>query len=607
MKKTILLIAALITFAASTNAEPVSTEWAQKVAMHFWNSYRPTDVKPATTVTPLAFPELEHLHIFDINGEGFVIVSGDDRVTPVLAYSFSSTASEELNPETGYWLRGYEAQIAEMANSDMRQPESLLQEWIAPLLVATPEEPVASLLDIPAMMRTHWDQSNPYNLLCPFDSTRNARTVVGCVATAMAQIMRYWSYPAYGEGFHTYSYGDLGDISADFENTSYLWHIMPNVCDDFSSATAKTATATISFHCGVAVEMMYGTSGQGGSAAYSSCGTWASHCATSAFIDYFKYDPSLFHASRMSYSDTAWQRMLDTEMEAGRPVYYSGHDSTGGHAFVFDGADIQGRYHVNWGWGGSYDGFYTVDRLSPGGGGDGGNATYTFNQGQGAIFGIKPGMQEVFDTVDYYDSICNNSQYTYFRDYKLLVVNVAGHDTLLHHFDTVFNYHLSIINQKKMYINPNNGESVVMKMYCPATGYTFPQCSYHKDNCIFVGWCRNRDGNDNIYQPGETAYFNNTPTFYALWVDTSTAVGLDTPEGDGVPVWPSVTRQHVNISIADAETLDITVIDNCGRVLIQEKGVGGKAKISLERLPAGTYTVQILTKDTLYKSRIIKL
>lgn len=609
MKKNILLIAALLFFATNANAHPVTVEWAQKVAAHFWNSYRPTDTKPVATISALPFSDLAHLHIFDINGEGFVIVSGDDRVRPILAYSFENTFPEELNPEVGYWLRGYEAQLAKVAESDATQPESILQLWGRPILTPAPDEPIATLQNIPAMMKTHWDQGKPYNNLCPFDSVNHARTVVGCVATAMAQIMRYWSYPAYGLGSHTYNYSRFHDISADFENTSYLWHIMPNRCDDFTPESAVKATATISYHCGVAVDMMYGISAEGGSGAYSECGYWASRCATSAFVDVFKYDTTIHHLDRYGHTDEAWTALIDAELAAGRPMYYSGRDSTGGHAFVLDGSDLEGRYHFNWGWNGYGDGFYTVDNLAPGpNNGAGGNATYTFNLDQGAIFGIQPAFQEVFDTINYYDSICENTQYVHFRDYTLLVRNVANRDTLLHHFDTVFNYHLNVISKKRLYLNPNNGQEVVLKEYCPATGYTFPHCSFSKTNCMFVGWCRMRDGSDAIYQPGETAYFNNTPTFYALWVDTSANVAIEDPETlHGLTVWPTLTSEHINISFDDAESMTVNIIDNWGRVVIQKESVGRKAQISLERLPAGTYTVQIITKGTLYKSRIIKL
>lgn len=609
MKRTILLIAALFTFAAGAHSQTVNEETARLVATNFWNSYRSTDVKPATVLSTLSFSEIEHMHIFDINGEGFVIVSGDLRVQPILAYSFNSTFPEELNPELGYWLRGYEAQLSRWNTETPGVDAESNKQWQPLLTAAAPDEPVSTTLAVPALMTTRWNQSPYYNKFCPYDSVHGGHAVVGCVATAMAQIMRYWQYPAYGQGSHTYHYRYYGDISADFENTSYLWHIMPNICNEYSQEAEVDATATISFHCGVAVEMMYGTSAEGGSGAYSECGPWTSHCAVSAFVDYFKYDSSIQFAHRYGISDEAWTAILDNEVENGRPVYYHGSDSTGGHAFVLDGADTAGHYHFNWGWGGFGDGFYSINDLGPrdGGGLIGGNATYTFNLNQGIIYNIHPAYTEVFDTVDYLDSICDGTQYVQFRDYNLLVYNVKDRDTLLHHLDTVFRYHLKVIQKKKVYLNPNNGEMANMQPYCPATGFTFPPCTFTKANCMFTGWCRNRDGNDIIYQPGEMAWFNNNPTFYALWIDTTASVDIEAPEKERLSVWPTLASEYVNISVDDADAFTITVIDNWGRVVIQKESVGGKAKISLERLPAGTYTVQILTKGTLYKSRIIKL
>ena len=425
MKRIILLIAALFTFAAGAHSQTVNEETARLVATNFWNSYRSTDVKPATVLSTLSFSEIEHMHIFDINGEGFVIVSGDLRVQPILAYSFNSTFPEELNPELGYWLRGYEAQLSRWNTETPGVDAESNKQWQPLLTAAAPDEPVSTTLAVPALMTTRWNQSPYYNKFCPYDSVHGGHAVVGCVATAMAQIMRYWQYPAYGQGSHTYHYRYYGDISADFGNTSYLWHIMPNICNEYSLEAEVDATATISFHCGVAVEMMYGTSAEGGSGAYSECGPWTSHCAVSAFVDYFKYDSSIQFAHRYGISDEAWTAILDNEVENGRPVYYHGSDSTGGHAFVLDGADTAGHYHFNWGWGGFGDGFYSINDLGPrdGGGLIGGNATYTFNLNNSALIGIQPSVA-TGDTVAVVDmrfdstmgTVSGNGTYTPFVD-----------------------------------------------------------------------------------------------------------------------------------------------------------------------------------------------
>ena len=409
MKKNILLIATLITLAANAQTHHVDADKAQRVASNFWLWHNTTPTRSdAWDIKTITFEGFDQLHIFDFNGTGFVIVPADDRVRQVLAYSFENPFPAELNPELRYWLRNYNNQIAAIAKSDA----PCHKEWERPLVDPEPDSTV-DLTGVPALLTTKWNQSSPFNKFCPYDSSAHARAVVGCVATAMAQVMKYWNYPAYGEGNHTYVphawHGgyQYDTLSVDFENSTYLWEYMPDDLSRTAFSYQRDAVATISYHCGVAVEMMYGTSSQGGSAAYSNCGPWANACATDAFRTYFKYDTSLYYGKRDSINnDSIWCALIDEQLALRQPMYYDGQDDEGGHAFVLDGSDTAGRYHFNMGWGGAADGFYTIDNLATDTGGIGSNATLTFNQDQGAIFDIKPAYEETFDTVDYYDTIC---------------------------------------------------------------------------------------------------------------------------------------------------------------------------------------------------------
>lgn len=611
MKRTLLLTAALFAFAASLNATAVDQDAARRVATHFWNTYRPTELKSAGNVIEVSFPELSHLHIFSIDGTGFVIVSGDDRVTPVLGYSFHNLFPAELNPEVGYWLDGYEQQLAYVAKSDLVATEKVANQWKSLLSEeGVPDTPI-DLTDIPALLSTEWDQGDPYNRYCPFDSTRNNRTVVGCVATAMAQIMKYWDYPSFGEGSHSYVHRywldetSLGTISADFGSTTYLWQYMPNTLLSFSPEHQRKAVGILSFHCGVAVDMMYGTSAQGGSGAYSSCNDWISQCATNAFWQYFKYDTTLFYAERDDHSDSSWTALIDTQLAQRHPIYYDGSDhSGGGHAFVLDGSDLEGRYHFNWGWSGYGNGFYTIDNLAPGSGGAGSNSTHSYNEGQGAIFGIKPAFVETFDTVDYYDSICDNSQYVDFHEYHLRAVAM---DTLLRHLDTVFRYHLKIISKKRALLEPHcDGEDTKTITFCPATGFNFPEAPCTDGQRIFIGWCRSLTGDDVIYQPGEHVTFNANRTYHALWVSTN--VGIDSPESSELALWPNPTTGEITLAVP-AETGTIIVTDVLGRVVLRNDNpniMGGHVKISLSALANGIYNIQVKCSEGILKQRIIK-
>lgn len=613
MKKTVLFIAAVFTLATSAFAHPVTATMASHVAATFWAGHRPANLKATVTPKALSFPELDQLHIFDMEGMGFVIVPADDRVMPVLAYSFEDPFPSSLNPEIAYWLHGYNDQIAEAVKSDYPQRESLLQEWGQLFLsgVLTDDYGLDSnrttdITDIPAMLETRWDQGDPFNTYCPYDSIYGGRTVVGCVATAMAQIMKYWNYPSFGQDTHSYiprTNSNLPRQSVDFGRTTYLWQFMPKRLSSATSVDYQVdAVATLSYHCGVAVDMMYGTSAVGGSGAYSDCGYWATACATDGFVRYFKYDSTLYFANRSRFTDSAWTATINHNLALGQPMYYDGSDSTGGHAFVLDGSDTEGRYHFNWGWGGFGNGFYTIDNLAPGAGGAGGNATYTFNSGQGAIFGIRPGMVEVFDTVDYYDSICTNSQYRYFREYKLRAVAM---DTLLRHLDTIFNYHLRIIGQKQVFLNSNtpNDEPDVVR-YCPATGFTFPECTFDNNGAMFIGWCSKANGDDTIYSPGHTVFINTNKAYFALWLG---GVGIEEREDEALQARPTVTTDEVHFSLTGEYDVTITVIDTYGRVVKQQTVAGREARISLAGFPAGAYNIVITAPKTVYKTRIIKL
>ncbi len=606
MRKYILLAVVMVLFGNAMQATPVSQETARQVAVNFWNTYRPADVKPVATMENYSFPELQHLFVFANDDQGFVIVTADDRVRPVVGYSFDSPFPSRLHPELRYWLSGYEEQISNaVAVEGAADPR-----WGALLDGEVPGAPL-TLSNVPMLCQTRWDQGEPFNRLCPYDEYYNDRAVVGCVATAMAQIMKRWNHPSCGTGNHSYMHGSsdfdysYGVLSADFEHTTYMWQLMPNLIPMTTMEERAMAVATISYHCGVAVDMMYGTHATGGSGAYSECGWWATACAEHAFYEYFKYENTLQHRNRDGYSDSVWLSFIDEDLANGRPIYYSGSDATGGHAFVLDGSNLDTTYHFNWGWSGYGDGFYAMNNLAPGGGGAGGNATYTFNYGQGAIFGIVP-MEEQFDTVTVYDTICNDLESYVFYEYTLPVVSTTRE---LRHLDTIFNLHLTVVNTNEANFSSNTGGmgQVFTETYCYVDSLLLPECPYTRKKKYFFGWSRDNHGNAEIYQPGEKVGVRGNVTFYAIWKDSSTLAIRDVEEG--VSLWPNPTSGELTVSLDEGRVVQLSVFDAVGRAVLREdyqnllsKGV----KISLQGLPSGVYTLQIKTEKGLYNQRIIK-
>ncbi|MDP3928187.1 MAG: C10 family peptidase [Bacteroidota bacterium] len=327
-----------------------------------------------------------YFYVFNVTqGNGFVIVSADDQALPILGYSdevkFNAT---NIPNNVQKWLEAYKNEIRFIIENNLVQTEEMRQEWNA-LLSAKPAENLAKKATVNPLVQTKWNQAPYENALCPYDNVAAERTVSGCVATAMAQIMKYWNYPAKGTGNHSYNHSKYGTLSANFGSTTYNWSGMPNVLN-----SSNTAVATLMYHCGVGVEMQYDVAANGGSGAYViTSGSPITHCSEYALKTYFGYKSSLQGVKRSSYTQTQWIALMKSELDASRPILHDGFGTGGGHAFVCDGYDNNSFFHFNWGWGGSSDGYFSVNALNPGSLGAGGGAG-GFNSGQEIIIGVEP-------------------------------------------------------------------------------------------------------------------------------------------------------------------------------------------------------------------------
>jgi hypothetical protein len=377
MRKSLFVLALLLGM-GSAMAAPVNQQAALRVAENFWRSV----TSHQGHVEQIQEPAFEYMYIFHVNEtEGFVVVAADDCAYPILAYGTDDVAGE-MGPETRFWLGQYEREIEALASGVIRNDDAVLADYIArewnSLLAGTWAQP-KSVNMVPALLSTRWNQSPIYNYYCP------SSCPVGCVATAMAQVMKYWNHPVKGTGSHSY-YTTYGLLSANFDSTYYDWANMPNSLSSSSTMQEIHAVAELSYHIGVAVEMDYSTDGSGASLVGYGYGA----SGQSALKNYFGYKGSLWGAHKSSYSDAEWIGLLMDEIEAGRPVLYAGYDNSAGHAFVFDGYNSSSQFHVNWGWGGSYNGFYSMGALNPGGGGVGTNTSNTFNSSNQALIGVEP-------------------------------------------------------------------------------------------------------------------------------------------------------------------------------------------------------------------------
>ena len=367
-------------------------------------------------------------YIFNVDSShGFIVVSAEDNVAPVLAYSDESGFNiNNIAPDVSWWLNGYKEQIEEARAKKTHATEEIKSHWESLKTGTGSYMSYGSVKTVNPLEQTTWDQLPNYNAMCPYDVTANEFTVTGCVATGMAQILRFWSAPANGAGFHSYSDPKYGTQSADFGNTTYDWAGMP-----LSVTGANTAVATLMYHCGVSVEMTYGIAGTGGSSAYVvSSQSPVQACAEYALKTYFGY-PNVVGKVRTDYPNkTDWQNLLKTELDAGRPILYAGFGSGGGHCFDCDGYDANDFFHFNWGWSGQFDGFFNVDALNPGGTGTGGG-TGDFNSGQQCVIGIQGpnGGGGQSSTLDLYDFVTPSPSDIEYGQAFTVQTNIANYTT----------------------------------------------------------------------------------------------------------------------------------------------------------------------------------
>ena len=339
------------------------TQWqAQQQAYSFWGKQMPQKAKAKSRTATTASPS-DAYYVFNNDAGGFVIIAGDDAVTPVLGYtSTGSFDAENLPDGLKDLLKSYERQIAALGDNYVANRTATRAAFTGEKLLKTAE----------------WNQGNPFNKYTPNNY------VTGCVATAGAIVMKHHGYPAKGTGSHSYTWNGQ-TLTANFEHT-YDWASMPVKYDGTNDADFD-GVARLMADLGVAVEMNYAKDGSG---------SYIGDLVT-ALQKYYGYS-KLSHLMAIEDVDAeAWNSRLREEIDANRPVLYAASDPAGGgHAFVIDGYKDE-SFSVNWGWGGYCDGFYKIGALNPQSAGKPTGDKY--NVGQSAVFGMEPsdGTEKISD------------------------------------------------------------------------------------------------------------------------------------------------------------------------------------------------------------------
>ncbi len=377
MKK-IFTFLCLITIAFNSNANPVSPQTAGSVALHFYfQNFKSLPVEASLIYTEFARNGEPVYYVFNINSNaGFVIVSAEDVAHPILGYSNKGHyVVPTTNNNVAWWMNCRKQEIEAARIKGVSATSDINDEWNA-YLNNTVIKKHNSMSSVSPLLQSTWSQSPYYNDMCPGGS------VTGCVATCMAQIMRYWSYPAHGRGYSGYwelssdgFWSNFGYLAANYDTSNYAWSAMP-----YNLTGPNAEVAKLMYDCGVSVCMNYSP---GESGAWVIKGDYPV-CSENSYVKYFGYAKTVKGVYKSNYTLANWITLIENELNNNRPVQYVGNDSANnaGHTWVCDGYDINNNFDMNWGWGGSSNGYFAPNAVIIGG--------YNFDWWDEAVIGIKP-------------------------------------------------------------------------------------------------------------------------------------------------------------------------------------------------------------------------
>ena len=384
MKKFLVFSLMALALSGILQAKPIDVERAKALGVKFMNVNTSAKSAEAELIyTAVADNGMACFYVFAVHPKGFVIVSADDRMRPILGYSTESNFSAQLPDGLRTFFENYKSGFVQMVENDDVRAEEAVADW-------TRLAETGRLSDgktnrgVGPLMTSVWNQTDLYNNMAPEDpaSVYSGHCKSGCVANAMSQIMRFWEWPRHGQGGHGYDantqYGNYGWQEANFEEATYRFELMPDFLDFASPQAEVDAVALLEFHAGVSVDMMYGANASG---AYSDE-------VGPAMQEYFRYSSDWDFRNKPSNSSTQWENQLRSNLDGGMPLYYSSSGPDGSHAYVLDGYDDNNMFHLNWGWAGFDNGWYAIDGFYL--------TFYSFPWSHHAIFNLHP-VDEYYD------------------------------------------------------------------------------------------------------------------------------------------------------------------------------------------------------------------
>ena len=395
--KRILLVLCLVAGMGGIMASPVGQQKAQKLGSKFLSTtalgQKNADIQLNLVSTAIDRGATDY-YVFNVaSGEGFVIVAGDDRVKPILAYSTTGQYDpNDVSEGFQYTLDGFREEIQYVREHNLTATPDIIAEWNVVAKTGSLNRGHQTRAVVGPLCQSIWNQNYPWNSQCPEDPEGSGGYVyAGCAATAMGQVMKFWDWPAVGNGSHTYNPDGYAQQSANFGETEYHFELMPLALDSTSSEEEIYYIAQLLHHLGIALDMQYSAAGSGANA----------FSVYTAFQSYFRYERDFIEMNLGSiipgygYTNEEWAQMLkDGGLDEHLPIFYTGSDDggAGGHAFVCDGYDENDYFHFNWGWSGRDDAWCPIGALH--------TTRYDFNQTNAFIGHIVPQNNEYYARPD---------------------------------------------------------------------------------------------------------------------------------------------------------------------------------------------------------------
>lgn len=362
MRKLFITITFMLISVVTYAADRDSTEMLS-IAHSFFNDNTVTKGKGLSSSKSLTVRKKfssDMLCVYQASDNRIVVVAKNDRYKAVIGYSDDTSLSDTLPDGLKWWLA--------KADSSMKlnAANGVVKKTSAEIL-SSMTSVSAVVATVTPFIKTKWGQEGAYNLLTP--KINGVNTPTGCIATAMAQCLKYYQYPETSKGMGSYTVTTVSSKNGRKDSTAtsykytfgqytYDWNNMTDTYGSTYTTEAAKAVSQLMMDCGAASDMDYMSDGSGATI----------YDAARGFFDNMQCDSnSIRFYDRDLYSDSLWTSMIYEEINAGYPVYYTGQDADdGGHAFLFDGYNADGYVHVNWGWTGTADGYYDISLLNPG-------------------------------------------------------------------------------------------------------------------------------------------------------------------------------------------------------------------------------------------------